>query len=779
MNYKKLLRKINRVSEKVQFMDDSELKFQTELLRKKIEINKDNYKKNVEEEILIEAFAVVREVDRRILKLYPTDEQVLGAIVLYQGRIAEIKTGEGKSLVATMPLYLKALYMGTVFLVTTNDYLAKRDYERIGEVYKWLGLRVSEGTKDPNEKEFKVDKRKGVYSANIIYISNSALGFDFLINALAEKKEDTFMAPMKFAILDEVDEILLDSAQMPLIISGAPKVQSNYFEVSDDFVRCIKEEDYKFDEERVSVWLTSKGIGRAKRYFSIANILDKDNFDLYRHIILALKAQKVLKKGRDYIIDDGKVKLLDRKDGRVLEGSNLQSGLHQAIQTKEGVEITPETQTVSSITYQNLFRHFQQLAGMSGTAKVAEAEFIDTYNLPVKKIETHKKNRRVDHSSKKYVTFEAKIKATLEKINELHAKGRPILIISDSLDSSELLSMYLLDKGISHNLLNAKSSVKEAQIIREAGRINAVTVSTAMSGRGTDIKLTKAAVNKGGLAVIITERMSNQRIEMQAKGRAGRQGEPGDTYVFESLEDEVIKLFIQPAVQLFYEKKKKSNKRIKNLKINQAFNRAQKLSEEKGCNERIKSLEFDEILVLQKKKVDESREKILSVTEISEMIEMLFQMLSQIALTLNLKKEMQDFKKLNRFILDNIDYGYSGCFKDNIMEDVESFILQIFTINLEKKRKQLKDDEVFLKYLQITILKAIDTSWSKQVNFLNQLRYVVQSRVAAQKNPLREYEDEARRSYDKFCKDLPTLVIKNVALSMLEIKKGELIVTFP
>lgn len=775
MLYKKILKKINRLSEKMQNMSDEELRKYTNVFRKKIKQEKSITKIPVE--ILVEAFAVVREADKRILGLYPTDEQVLGALVLYDGNVAEMKTGEGKSLVATLPLYVKALYRSPVFLITTNDYLAKRDCQRIGEVYRWLGLKVVEGVND-SEEEFDVENKKKIYSGDIIYTSSSTLGFDFLLDGLSEGKSEKFMPPLRFAILDEVDEILLDAAQMPLIISGAPKVQSNYFRVSKDFVEILKEDkDFSFDETQENVWLTEKGITKAKKYFSIQNLLDKKYFSLYQHLILALKAKCIFKKGRDYLVEDGKIKLLDKKDGRILDGTNLQSGLHQAIESKEGVEITPETQVISSITYQNLFRKFQQLSGMSGTVKIVENELLDTYNLSVKKIKNHKKNIRVDHKAIKYSTFEAKVEAAIEKIKELHSKGRPILIITGSLEASNLFSMRLLELGIVHNLLNAKSSVKEAQIIKEAGDVGSVTVSTTMSGRGTDIKITKAAVDKGGLAVILTERMENQRIEMQARGRAGRQGEPGDTYAFESLEDDVVRFHVQENVQRYYDKNKLSTKKIKSWKIHRAFIQAQQISEEKAQRERINSLQFDEISRLQKKKIDESRNIIMKLSSIPEALKLIKAIFFE-----GLEQNPELTNNIPRFILDYIDYNFKIELDRKEFENFEektNFLWGVFKENFEKKRKQLNDDFAFIKYLQIVILKAIDTSWSKQVSFLNQLRFVVYRRTTAQKKPFLEYDQEAQRSYEQNSKELTMLILKNISLSLLEVKKGELIVTFP
>ncbi|MGY3712220.1 DEAD/DEAH box helicase [Lactococcus petauri] len=774
--YKKLLKKINNLSEIVMKFSDKELRNKTDELKKRI-LNNEK-----EIDIIAEAFAVVREADRRVLGLYPTDEQVLGALALYEGQIAEMKTGEGKSLVATLPLYLKALYLDTVFLVTTNDYLASRDFERIGIVYQWLGLEVANGTSDPEEEEFDVKKRQAVYAANIIYISNGTLAFDFLIDGLSEKREEKFMSTLTYALLDEVDEILLDSAQMPLIISGAPKVQSNYFENTNAFITILqKEADFKLDEEQKNVWLTEKGITKAKKYFSISNLLDQQFFTLYQHIILALKAHHTLKRDRDYLVEEGEVKLLDRKDGRILEGSNLQNGLHQAIEAKEFVELSNETQTISSITYQNLFRQFRQLAGMSGTAKVAENEFINTYNLPVKMIKTHKKSIRVDHKPKSYTNFAAKLEASLEKITSLHAEGRPVLVITGSVDASELYSLNLLNIGIPHNILNAKSSSKEAQIISEAGQVGAVTISTSMAGRGTDIKISEEASEKGGLAVVITERMLNRRIELQAKGRAGRQGEPGDTYTFESLEDDVIKNFVQESIQTYYEKYKEVTKPIRNYKVKRAFRKAQKISEQNGYDERIKALQFDEVLRLQKEQVNKKRQEIMELRSVSEALLIVNWSAEIVVNDYFSTKERQTSHTIQRFILDHIDYNFKNVNEEYLKtnELKQWYIRHVLKENLQAKREKIGDDRAFLQYLQITMLKAIDNSWSNQVDAMNQLRFVVQSRSTAQKKPIAEFEKEAQRSYQKRQSEVSLLILKNAALSLLDIKKGELIVTFP
>ncbi|TNU77510.1 preprotein translocase subunit SecA [Lactococcus lactis] len=778
MNYKKMLKKINDLSFYMKSLTDEELRSQTNVLKREIKQKKSS------QQVIIKSFSVVREANRRVLRMYPTDEQILGALVLYDGKIAEIKTGEGKSLISTMPLYLKSLIMGHAFLVTTNDYLAKRDYVRIGKVFEWLGLSVADGTNNFNSgEEFEANKKKKIYSADIIYISCGTLGFDFLINGLAERQENHFISSLDFALLDEVDEILLDNAQQPLIISGAPKVQSNYFHIANTFILLLKMDiDYEFNNSENQVWLTEKGIEKLKNYFSHSNLLDKNYFSLYQHIILALKAHHTLKKNKDYVVENGQVKLLDSKDGRILDGTNLQSGLHQAIEAKEGVECSQENQIISSITLQNLFRTFRQLSGMSGTVKVAEEELIQTYNLAVKRIKTHKKSNRVDHAPQKYITTQYKLNAAIKKIQEIHEMERPLLIIAGSVETSELLSLMLHNLAIPHNLLNAKSSVKESEIIKNAGNLKSVTVSTSMAGRGTDIKLTKESIQKGGLAVVITERLANQRVELQAKGRAGRQGEPGDTFVFESLEDEIIRRYISEKVQTYYDKNKSSEMIIKKRLIKRCFKKAQILSEEQAFRQRVKTVQYDEILKIQKKKVDADRQKILEIENVYEAIEIIKSNIPVALKSYLFDQEQQSDAKFRRFILDYIDYNFKLTKFSRELNSTNKkieFVQAYFETQINKKREFINDNVAFLKYLKICMLKAIDSSWSKQIDALNQIRFVVQHRAVAQKDPILEFEKEAKNLYDLHRKELSGLLLANVSLSLLSINKKKLTVTFP
>lgn len=783
MNTHKILKRINRLKKDFNQMSDDDLKKYAARLA--IDAKTDIKT----EEILVKAFALVREVDLRSLGLYPNDEQVLGAINLYYGNIAEMKTGEGKTLVATLPLYLRALQNRGVFLVTTNEYLAHRDFEKNARVFEFLGLTVADGTTGTDAEEFDVKLKKEIYQADIIYISNSILGFDYLIDALAEDEDQKFMPPLNYAILDEVDAILLDSAQTPLLISGAPKVQSNYFQFANSFVlTLVNGVDYQQDEELKNVWFTEYGLEKAKDYFGIQDLLSEKYFSLYQHLVLALRAQYVLKKAKDYLVIEGEVKLLDDKNGRIMEGSNLQSGLHQAIEAKEEVDLTLESQVVSSITYQNLFRKFKTLSGMTGTAKPDENEFIETYNMAVKVIPTHKKNKRIDHRKQQFVSFEHKFQATINKINALHEVGRPILIITGSVDVSELYANYLLNMGIPHSVLNAKNNAKEAMIIREAGRCGAVTVATSMAGRGTDIEVDQESLKKGGLAVILTELMPNKRIELQAKGRTGRQGNPGDTYTFESLEDDVIKQNVQENVQNYYERHLNNKQQIKRPKIKRIFKRAQNKAEDRGYSERLNSLQFDEVLRLQKGTIDHSRNKIIKTNDIAELNDLIFHNARRVINKYLSNNPEASSESLQRFILDNVDYNFKRSSLNNVEAMIDGqmsteqkleFILEVLKNNLDKKKAKLNDDQAFAQFVKVCILKAIDVAWSEQVDALNQLRLVVSVRSSAQKNPILEYEQEAKKTYRYYRQESEQMMIRNVALSLFEIKKGELIVTFP
>lgn len=549
---KKILHQINLKKEEMASLTDDELAGKTQEFKERLTAGESL------DDILVEAFAVVREADKRILGMFPYDVQVMGGIVIHQGNVAEMNTGEGKTLTATMPVYLNALSGQGVMLVTTNDYLAKRDAEEMGQVYEFLGLtiRIPFPEEDDDEELTPEDKRE-VYSADVVYTTNSGLGFDYLLDNLASSEDKKYMPEFNFVIIDEVDAVLLDSAQIPLVISGSPRVQSNFYEIIDTLMTTLVEgQDYIFKEEKKEVWLTTKGAKTAESFLGIDNLYSEENSVLARHLIFALRAHTLFKRDKDYIIRKGEkdeeLVLLDQGTGRLLEMTKLQGGLHQAIEAKEHVSLSEETRAMASITYQSLFKKFKKISGMTGTGKVAEKEFLETYGMSVIRIPTNRKNQRIDYSDNLYVTLPEKVYASLAEIKYYHEKGNPLLIFVGSVEMSELYSSLLLREGIAHNVLNAHNAAREAQMIAESGRMGAVTVATSMAGRGTDIKLGPGVAELGGLVVIGTERMESKRIDLQIRGRSGRQGDPGLSKFFVSLEDDVIKKFGPPWVHKMY-----------------------------------------------------------------------------------------------------------------------------------------------------------------------------------------------------------------------------------
>ncbi|VMZ20084.1 preprotein translocase subunit SecA [Streptococcus pneumoniae] len=535
---KKILKQINALKGKMSSLSDQELVAKTVEFRQRLSEGESL------DDILVEAFAVVREADKRILGMFPYDVQVMGAIVMHYGNVAEMNTGEGKTLTATMPVYLNAFSGEGVMVVTPNEYLSKRDAEEMGQVYRFLGLTIGVPFTEDPKKEMKVEEKKLIYASDIIYTTNSNLGFDYLNDNLASNEEGKFLRPFNYVIIDEIDDILLDSAQTPLIIAGSPRVQSNYYAIIDTLVTTLVEgEDYIFKEEKEEVWLTTKGAKSAENFLGIDNLYKEEHASFARHLVYAIRAHKLFTKDKDYIIRGNEMVLVDKGTGRLMEMTKLQGGLHQAIEAKEHVKLSPETRAMASITYQSLFKMFNKISGMTGTGKVAEKEFIETYNMSVVRIPTNRPRQRIDYPDNLYITLPEKVYASLEYIKQYHAKGNPLLVFVGSVEMSQLYSSLLFREGIAHNVLNANNAAREAQIISESGQMGAVTVATSMAGRGTDIKLGKGVAELGGLIVIGTERMESQRIDLQIRGRSGRQGDPGMSKFFVSLEDDVIKKF--------------------------------------------------------------------------------------------------------------------------------------------------------------------------------------------------------------------------------------------
>jgi preprotein translocase subunit SecA len=665
-------------------------------------------------EILVEAYATAFEADRRVLGMTPYDEQILGAVALEYNNVAEMKTGEGKTLTATMPMYLHGLTGPGNFLITANDYLANRDAVQMGQVYSWLGVSTTSGVAKPGEEEDKRDKQD-IYSHDIVYTTNSTLGFDYLLDNLAANPRDLYIRPFRFALLDEVDAILLDMAQMPLIISGAPRAQSNLFEPAEALMSIMTPKvDFEQSDDNKKAWFTPVGIQRMNTYFDVDDILSKDHADLYRHMVLALQAHFLYVKDRDYVADNDKVSLLDLANGRELSGMHLEAGLHQAIEAKEHVKLSAPTRAMASITYQNLFRMFPQLAGMTGTAKTDAEELRETYNMDVVVIPTHQPTIRVDRPDHLFVTNEEKIIASLAEVKKAYAEHRPVLIETGSVSMSNLYSRLLLSAGIPHNLLNARSAAKEAKIVATAGQVGAVTVATSMAGRGTDIVLDKETVAMGGLLVIGTERMTSERVDNQLRGRAGRQGYPGQSVFYVSLEDRVV-IENSPKWVKKYRKKHtpKSDittdpQSLHQHRFHKLVLRAQQNVTKTQRNARFQTLEFDEVFRVQREYIYRMRNDLMNTSPLDAQVN---RVLKTATANFSQQKKHHDMMSIADFILNSIDYSFTPNELINHREysddpsGLESFLLGMAQERLAKQFQILKDDGQFVYFQRLASLK--------------------------------------------------------------------------
>ena len=610
----KILRKINDYRETMKSYSDEQLQEKTLIFQQQLANNQSSL-----DGLLPEAYAVVREASWRVLGMYPKDVQVLGAITLHEGDIAEMQTGEGKTLTATMPLYLNALTKKGAYLITTNDYLAKRDYLEMKPLYEWLGLSASLGFIDIPDYEYQKDEKKQLFQHDIVYTTNGRIGFDYLIDNLADSLGGKFLPDLNYAIIDEVDSIILDAAQTPLVISGAPRVQSNLFHIVKAFAETLEEDKHiEINKAQKEIWLTEKGIQAANDYFNVENIYEEDYFDLVRNINLALRAKFLFDSNLDYFIQNGEIILIDRITGRMLPGTKLQSGLHQAIEAKEDVEISDDLSVMATITFQNLFKQFDRFSGMTATGKLGESEFFDLYSKVVIQIPTDKRIQRKDYRDKVFFDGEEKHRAILEEVVAIHETARPVLLITRTAEIAEQFSMELFQMNIPNNLLIAQNVAKEAQMIAEAGQLSAVTVATSMAGRGTDIKLATGVHELGGLAVIISEHMENSRIDKQLRGRSGRQGDPGTSQIYISLDDYLV--------QRWGEDKLSNNKRLQGMdrvrltdsrvfkhKVQRIVTKAQRVSEEQGMTMREMSNEYEKSISIQRDLVYQERDKVLNM----------------------------------------------------------------------------------------------------------------------------------------------------------------------
>lgn len=710
-----LLGKVKEECKKVKNLSDYELKNKTNEFKRRLSGGETT------EDILPEAFAVCCEADYRVLGMFPYDVQILGGIALHLCYLAEMNTGEGKTLTATMPLYLNGLTGKSSILVTANEYLAIRDAEEMGQVYEFLGLSVKAGvTRDTNEK-LDNDTKKEIYAADIVYTTHGVLGFDYLLNNLVHSKEDRFMRDFYFIIIDEADSVLLDSASMPLVISGSPRVQSNLYALADFFVTTLVE-NVHYEIEDKKVWLTDKGIEYAQRYFRIENLYSKENFDVLRHVVLALRARFLMDKDTDYVVtDDGEIVLLDKSTGRKMKGMKLRGGSHQAIEEKEHLKISQEQRSVASVTYQNLFNLFPRMSGMSGTIADGKDELLEVYNKRVVVIPPRKPLARKDLPDKYFKTSEEQFDAVIKETVKRHNTGQPVLLIASLISDTEMLSKLLVQEKIEHSVLNANNAFWEAEIIKEAGQKNVVTVATSMAGRGTDIHLGPGVKELGGLCVLGVGRMGNTRDERQARGRAGRQGEPGVSIFYTSLEDDVCEILGDEFLEKYIEKGKYISKR----KVKKLINKSQKIKSESSVFQRKNAVDYDSVMQRQRTIMYKTRNDLLDGKSLDE--NYLLSICED-----NIKNFVKSNKKLDsyavhRYVLDNLSYRLQEM--DESTKNQKDYLIQYSKMAFNNKKKSLGDR--FSEYCRLCTLRALDDGWVEEVDYLQQLQAAISGRSSA------------------------------------------------
>ena len=773
------LKKINGLKDKMAALSDEALAAKTVEFRKRLA------KGETLDDLLVEAFAVVREADKRILGMFPYDVQVMGGIVIHQGNVAEMNTGEGKTLTATLPVYLNSLTGKGTMVITTNEYLAKRDAEEMGQVYRFLGLTVGIPFTGNPLNEYKSEEKKLIYASDVIYTTNSALGFDYLTDNLASSSKDKFLRPFNYVIIDEIDDILLDSAQTPLIIAGSPRVQSNYYGIIDTLVTTLVEnEDYIFKEEKEEIWLTTKGAKTAERFLGIDNLYKEEYATYVRHLVYSLRAHKLFTRDKEYIIRDDEMVLLDKGTGRLMEMTKLQGGLHQAIETKEHVKLSPETRAMASITYQSLFKMFNKISGMTGTGKVAEKEFLETYNMSVIRIPTNRPLLRKDYPDNLYVTLPEKVYASLECIKEYHFKGNPLLVFVGSVEMSHLYSSLLLREGIAHNVLNANNAAREAQIVSESGQMGAVTVATSMAGRGTDIKLGPGVAELGGLVVIGTERMESQRIDLQIRGRSGRQGDPGLSKFFVSLEDDVIKKFGPSWVHRMYKEYSVADitqpQVLEGRKYHRLVEKAQNASDSASRANRRRTLEYAESMNIQRDLIYKERNRLINGER--DLRDVLSEMIDEYIETI-LSENIKTREELFHYLVTNISFNIRELPLDLVIEDeqeLRNFLIQIINNELNDKKTLLEPHDLYDHFLRISMLKAIDDNWVEQVDYLQQLMMAIGGQTASQTNPIVEYYREAYMGFETMKEQIRSDMVRNILMGLVQMgPKGEIVTHFP
>ena len=750
-NDKGELRRLEKMADKVLKYEDEMAALTDEQLKAKTEEFKQRYQNGETlDQLLYEAFAVVREGAKRVLGLFPYKVQVMGGIVLHHGDVPEMRTGEGKTLTATMPVYLNALSGKGVHVVTVNEYLSERDATEMGELYSWLGLSVgiNLAAKSPMEK-------KEAYECDITYSTNSEIGFDYLRDNMVVRAENMVQRPLNYALVDEVDSILIDEARTPLIVSGANAVEtSQLYHMADHFVKSLDKDDYIIDIQSKTIGLSDSGIDKAESYFKLENLYDIENVALTHFIDNALRANYIMILDIDYVVsEEQEILIVDQFTGRTMEGRRYSDGLHQAIEAKEGVPIQDETKTSASITYQNLFRMYKKLSGMTGTGKTEEEEFREIYNIRVIPIPTNRPVQRIDHSDLLYASIEAKFKAVVEDVKARYQKGQPVLVGTVAVETSDYISKKLVAAGVPHEVLNAKNHYKEAQIIMNAGQRGAVTIATNMAGRGTDIKLGEGVRELGGLCVIGTERHESRRIDNQLRGRSGRQGDPGESQFYLSLEDDLMKRFGSERLKGVFERLNMSDEAIKSRMLTRQVEAAQKRVEGNNYDTRKQVLQYDDVMREQREIIYSQRYDVITADrdlapEIHAMIKRTINRVVDNHARAKQDEKLEailNFARYNLLPEDSISLSdLEGLSDEAIKDELYQRALKVYDSQVAK----LRDEEAVKEFQKVLILRVVDNKWTDHIDALDQLRNAVGLRGYAQNNPVVEYQAEGFRMFN-------------------------------
>ena len=750
-NDKGEIRRLEKMADKVLKYEDEMAVLTDEQLQAKTEEFKQRYQNGETlDQLLYEAFAVVREGAKRVLGLFPYKVQVMGGIVLHHGDVPEMRTGEGKTLTATMPVYLNALSGKGVHVVTVNEYLSERDATEMGELYSWLGLSVgiNLAAKSPMEK-------KEAYECDITYSTNSEIGFDYLRDNMVVRAENMVQRPLNYALVDEVDSILIDEARTPLIVSGANAVEtSQLYHMADHFVKSLDKDDYIIDIQSKTIGLSDSGIDKAESYFKLENLYDIENVALTHFIDNALRANYIMLLDIDYVVsEEQEILIVDQFTGRTMEGRRYSDGLHQAIEAKEGVPIQDETKTSASITYQNLFRMYKKLSGMTGTGKTEEEEFREIYNIRVIPIPTNRPVQRIDHPDVLYASLEAKFKAVVEDVKARYQKGQPVLVGTVAVETSDYISKKLVAAGVPHEVLNAKNHYKEAQIIMNAGQRGAVTIATNMAGRGTDIKLGEGVRELGGLCVIGTERHESRRIDNQLRGRSGRQGDPGESQFYLSLEDDLMKRFGSERLKGVFERLNMSDEAIKSRMLTRQVEAAQKRVEGNNYDTRKQVLQYDDVMREQREIIYSQRYDVITADrdlapEIHAMIKRSINRVVDNHARAKQDEKLEailNFARYNLLPEDSISLSdLEGLSDQAIKDELYQRALKVYDSQVAK----LRDEEAVKEFQKVLILRVVDNKWTDHIDALDQLRNAVGLRGYAQNNPVVEYQAEGFRMFN-------------------------------